>query len=405
MRKFHQILMLICTLNLSAYAYQSDTKGFIVLKDGIRETGMVDISNLEDDGIITFKREANRSETYGASDISEFSVNGKELIRSLEIKYAVTNSRDSVVSFFAKRVFEGPIHLEKVYAAPFEYAITKDESTNALQRIQNENRNVIRYFDQYKGVFYLAFRDCEKDIETDLIKFNESAFKEALREYRACVDDDFKFDAKKGNVGLIFGLGINSINLDIEAGSRFFENSDFISNYKTSRKLNYSIGVDHRIYRNYIYVSLISSYQRYDFVHDDRENQRNVGAFTYSEVSLSGSIDFRYPLKYVTPGIGLGYQVTNLISFGGIITGEVQTGTSEFSYRTIRLKEDDSVYQTYGVPFTFLSITKNTTSQIEYGLKLRTVFRDGEYLTRNFDFSEDDLSTEYILSFFMTFRF
>ncbi len=397
------ILVFLLAIPSFIYAFQVN-EDYIILKDGTKEYGSINVSQLESVGLISFSGEDGERLLFGASDISEFSVNGKELIRSLEIKYAVTNSRDSISYFFAKRIFEGPIHLEQVYAAPFEYAITKDESTNALQRIQNENLN--RYFDRYKGVFYLAFRDCFENLNPDNIKFNESGFRTALKQYRACKDPEYTYQREVSNWSVFVGLGRNSAELSFIATnrSRFFEEK-FFTNYKKSSELNFYVGIERMIYKEIIYSSFSIGYQKYSFIHSNRENQRNVGNLNYSELIFGLSLDFRYPNKYLIPTLGGGLQYHNVGNgTEGAITGELNT-TATFSqtlfYREYLIKATSSETEDYYMPFVYAGLMKKIYDRIDLGLRIKWINRDGEHFTKDYDRSDDNLSGEFTFSLFV----
>ncbi len=410
MKLFLTLFISLLTTNLvTLLAYQTQDLGYIILKDGTRETGTINISELEDEGVVIFQKENSQSQLFGASDLSGFSVNGKKLIRSLEIEYSVTNSRDSVAFFFAERIFEGPIHLEKVYATIFEYAITKQENTTALQRIQNENENVNRYFDRYKGVLYLAFRDCQKAITTDNISFTEEAFLDVLKQYWACKDTDYYYQKTMKNWRVSFGLGRNNTQLDFTVFSqnRFIEDN-FVSNYKNSSELNFQVGLERMLYKEMIFASLGIGYQRYNFVHENSEDQRNVGKLEYSEIILGLSIDFKYPNKYIIPILGAGYQYHNIGNGAeGLIRGELYT-TNTFNgnqtYTTYTLKPVNEERQDYATPFFYMGLSRSIHMRIDLGAKIKWTFRTGEYFTKDYDQSDDKLSDEINFSLFMLVR-
>jgi|GEM_PF-5300962 len=273
-------------LFLSVYVVQPlYAQDYIITREGVRKSGSANVENLERNGKLVFIEQDGVSRTYEASDISQFVINDSTVYVSLEIEYAVENNEYQMESFFTKRIVDGALSLDEVYAAPFSYALTKFQESKALQTIDIEGYS--RIYKLYQGIFFIYTNDCEVDIKTAEIKNNLSSFIYATNLYNQCVDPDFEYQAKdkirvkREEIELTYG----DTRVTVNGKNSFGTSDEYSGDTQPSIRFRYK--------RNVLIDEIYFGFGLTQITHRLEQQNRPFTAFTFTEIQIPFTMEYR----------------------------------------------------------------------------------------------------------------
>ncbi len=345
MKKIYLSVLIIFLAVADSNAFQAANPGYVIAEEGSKLMGSIDTKGLKSSGTIIFSMGDGNQTIYGASDIGGFSIDGVNEVLSENISYYVNNEEKKEGIFFTKKLIEGSVKLHEVFGASFDYALTKDEESNGLQRIKNPSNFGPTYFDNYKGTFYLAFIDCEEGIRTDRIEFKLSEFITAVEEYNLCINPEYEVNnigkEKDSHNELEFSLGTS--NSKITAIYDGVNDYEYNESSESHLKLLYKSNFPHK--NVFFGIGLVR--KKYEFT--EKTRSRSSNNISFSEIQIPVLFEYR--------------TYTNVVSFSAY---------SGLNYHTNIRGLDTKKYASITVG---LNLGVSTSEKFEVGISLDTIKR------------------------------
>lgn len=285
------------------FAYQTEASDYIVLNNEKKVNGVIKIELLKTAGVINFKETGGKEISYTAHDIKEFSKN-REVFRSLEIVYISNDNESLKKKFFTSRIVEGPLSLEEVFRAPFEYAITKSGNSKALQKKSINTPSGIEIFKTYQGVFFASVRDCDANIETSKIGFSGSNFIVVVNTYNKCVDPEYvpKATEKIKSYQSEIEISIGNSNSSIQAKGT----NPFVKNFESGKEQSLRFMYKRNISNSIVFIGVGLTRVKYTFISNPNSLSNRV---SFSEVQLPLNIEMRPNMDQISISIYTGLNL------------------------------------------------------------------------------------------------
>ena len=375
----------------------------VLYTNGSEEYGIIDMTDLNEKGIIYFSTDTEKKEIIYPSQIKEIAVKDNRVIIGKSVKYLNGDDEYRVDDYFAETVIQGSVSLFKVFGTPFDYAL---ESMNGVEALQvTKNGDVIN--ETYKGIFYLAFEDCREGIKTLEIRFTLTDFIKAVNKYNSCMDPSYKSSievkVKETLLEIEPRIGVNISSLKVIV--------DDNSNYEPEELDMNSISVG---------IGLVL---RYGIIKDRILLISDIGYTKYQwDVSSGSKKTFSTPIEHRETFFSLGMEGRYTVNdFDIHATGGARMNVTLFDQSqdpTVRLNYNDpnfplrsthlyspsarkSEYYTY---FIELGLAREIKENIAVGFSAKANFGAEEVFTQKEDRHYDEFNYNIALSFFARYK-
>jgi hypothetical protein len=399
------LVILIATV-CSTFLKAQDNSGTdkVIYSNGSEEYGIIDLTDLNEKGIIYFSTDTEKKEIVYPSQIKEIAIKTNRVIIGKRVKYLNKDNEYRVDDYFAESVIQGSASLYRVFGTSYQYAL---ESQNGVEALQvTKNGDVIN--ETYKGIFYLAFEGCRGGIKTLEIRYTLTDFIKALNKYNSCMDPSYKSSievkVKETLLEIEPRLGVNISSLKVIV--------DDNSNYEPEElDMNNSISVG---------IGLVL---RYGIIKDRILLISDIGYTKYQwDVSSGSKKTFSTPLEHREAYFSLGMEGRYTVNdFDIHATGGVRMNVTLFDQSqdpTVSLNYNDpnfplrsthlyspsarkSEYYTY---FIELGLAKEIKENIAVGFSAKANFGAEEVFTQKEDRHYDEFNYNIALSFFARYK-
>ena len=400
------LAILIATTVCSTFLKAQDNSGTdrIIYSNGSEEYGIIDMTDLNEKGIIYFSTDTEKKEIIYPSQIKEIAVKDNRVIIGKSVKYLNGDNENRVDDYFAETVIQGSVSLFKVFGTPFDYAL---ESMNGVEALQvTKKGDVVN--ESYKGVFYLAFTECNNKINTSEIKNSRKDFITAVNKYNACLSDDYADQGVEILKNRIYELetfiGFQRGSIDffslqtVEFNSLAEPEPDYISQYKVSKTTNFGISLKTNVMKPNFFIGLKVMSNEFKWEHREVEKIVSAPTINLKELIISPFFEARYQFKNIKPAITFSYNIHQIEgSEGGAIVIEREKIERPSYILYFPLKETgklSSSYTTFSVsPSLFFSLT----NQLDIGASYNFFSKKEEFFSHDIDETDDEFKMSVLL--------
>ena len=273
----------------------------IVRKDGTELNSSLDIKLYEEKNLVRVKESSGTFYTLNPDEIEKISfINKQRELRPGWVEYQDRNSELKKEWHFLDLLVDGDVSLYRSYSEKFEFVLGYDGTFKALQEY---------YVDQflnkdYQGVFYLAFKKCEKNLDIYGISFSEKSFRSAVNKYNSCVSPDYEIQRKEvvltEESEIEFQIGNSKADLNIlENDKRYERSSERYFQLTFKRSFN-----NRRFY-------FASGFSRYRYVWKEIYSNRIEG---FTEVRIPVNIEARTDVDILDLRAHTGFNITGMFT-------------------------------------------------------------------------------------------
>ncbi len=281
--------------------------GYVDLKNGERIEGIIDLTDLKNEGIITLS--ARRTElSFTADDMTGFFVHqsGFYYVKSISIyrEDNVMENKDVIL----KPLIESSLNFWEAFGMSFDFVAGKSENYHALQYQYISTTEKVNDNDSpYKKVLIEVLMPCKEIILSDSFALTEEGLLELSSIYDECTKETSRKTKKRLNISAEIGHNDADLEFNVVSNSLGDRNEVYDLRYK-SQEVYFGVG-----------IQVIDLIKNMDFGASIEVAEYNFSPILTDSILAGGSLDYMElkPKIYLEPRLSYGR-----------FSGSIKTGVS-----------------------------------------------------------------------------